>query len=104
MDKLVGIIMALTATGLMVVVDTSQQHIELPQTVIETDRRMMSRLETCYQKFKPEALLSNHGPGKWVTQIWQKDRRFGSLFRDSILLSLPTVPVMDFVEPGELKR
>lgn len=102
MDKLVGILLALTATGMVVVavVDTSQQL----ETVIETDRRMMSRLETCYQKFKPEALLSNHGPGKWVTQIWQKDRMFGSLFRDSIFLSLPMVPVMDFVEPGELKR
>lgn len=73
-------------------------------STIEADRRMMSRLESCYQKFKPEALLSNHRPGKWVTQIWQKDRLFGNLSRDSILLSLPTVPVYDFLDPNEIKR
>lgn len=72
--------------------------------IIEADRRMMSRLETCYQKFKPEALLTNHRAGKWVTQIWKKDRMFGNLSRDAILLSLPTIAVTDFLEPNELKR
>lgn len=79
-----------------------QRHID--DRIIEADRRMMSRLETCYQRFKPDALLTNHRPGKWVTQIWQKDRLFGNLSRDSILLSLPTVPVYDFLDPNQLKR
>lgn len=72
--------------------------------IVEADRRLMSGLEMCYEKFKPDALLSNHRPGKWVTQIWQKDRMFGNLSRDSILLNLPTIPVYDFLDPNQMKR
>lgn len=65
-------------------------------------------MEMCYQKFKPKALLSgnsgSHRSGKWVTQIWQKDRMFANLSRDSLLLNLPTIPVFDFLDPNQVRR
>lgn len=71
---------------------------------METERRAMDNLEMCHRKFKPDSLISNNRPGKWVTQIWQKDRMFRNLSKDSLLLNLPNIPVHDLLEPNQIKR
>lgn len=58
---------------------------------VMADQVVMRRLMSCYQKHRPEALLSNN-------------RMFVNLSREALHLSLPEVPVYYFLGPRELKR